>query len=191
VYDARVEPGSVAGEPTATLAVIASAQPASSRMCMETSSPSSAAALTAGAKSPSKVIMSAWRALGPHRFLAVSDTTAALGMVDGDAVLGTNEIVVADGTVRLHDGTLAGSTASLTDCLQVLLQVTGCSLADALATATTTPSRVLGDQSRGRLDVGCRGDVVLLEHDATQASLRPVVTVVAGELVHDQRVDGP
>lgn len=133
----------------------------------------------------------AWRALGPTRFLTVSDTTAALGMDDGGVMLGTNEVVVAHGTVRLNDGTLAGSAASLSDCLQVLLQVTGCSLTDALATATTTPCRLLGEPNRGRLDLGCRGDLVLFEHDAAQASLRPVVTVVAGEIVHDQRVDGP
>ena len=61
-----------------------------------------------------------WRALGPDRFLAVSDTTAALGLPDGPARLGDQEVVVADGTVRLADGTLAGSAASLIACLEVL-----------------------------------------------------------------------
>jgi N-acetylglucosamine-6-phosphate deacetylase len=85
-----------------------------------------------------------WRALGPSRFLSVSDTTAALGLPDGPARLGDQEVVVADGTVRLHDGTLAGSAASLLGCLRVLVAQTGCSVADALATATTTPLALLG-----------------------------------------------
>ena len=85
-----------------------------------------------------------WRALGPSRFLSVSDTTAALGLPDGPARLGDQEVVVADGTVRLHDGTLAGSAASLLDCLRVLVAQTGCSVEDALTTATTTPLTLLG-----------------------------------------------
>jgi N-acetylglucosamine-6-phosphate deacetylase len=89
-------------------------------------------------------VRAAWRALGPDRFLSVSDTTAALGMPDGPARLGHREVVVAGGTVRLPDGTLAGSAASLRDCVRLLVEQTGCSTAEALATATTTPLRLLG-----------------------------------------------
>ncbi|KQW47869.1 N-acetylglucosamine 6-phosphate deacetylase [Nocardioides sp. Root1257] len=86
----------------------------------------------------------AWRALGPDRFLSVSDTTAGLGLPDGPARLGDQDVVVSDGTVRLHDGTLAGSAASLLDCLRTLVAQTGCSVEDALTTATTTPLTLLG-----------------------------------------------
>jgi N-acetylglucosamine-6-phosphate deacetylase len=123
----------------------------------------------------------AWSALGPERFLAVSDTTAALGLPDGPATLGDQQVVLADGAVRLADGTLAGSAASLADCLRVLRATTGCSLADAVATATTTPADLLGDTDRGRLDPGCRGDLVLL--DVAGGGLEVVATVVGGEVV--------
>jgi N-acetylglucosamine-6-phosphate deacetylase len=89
-----------------------------------------------------------WRALGPERFVSVSDTTAALGLPDGATRLGDQDVVVADGTVRLHDGTLAGSAASVLDCLRVLVAQTGCSVEDALATATTTPLTLLGLPAR-------------------------------------------
>jgi N-acetylglucosamine-6-phosphate deacetylase len=89
-------------------------------------------------------VRAAWRALGPDRFLSVSDTTAALGLPDGRARLGHREVVVADGSVRLPDGTLAGSAASLRDCLLLLVEQTGCSVDDAVTTATTTPLRLLG-----------------------------------------------
>ena len=89
-------------------------------------------------------VRAAWRALGPSRFLSVSDTTAALGLPDGPARLGDQEVVVADGTVRLHDGTLAGSAASLLGCLRHLVAQTGCSVEDAVATATATPLALLG-----------------------------------------------
>jgi N-acetylglucosamine-6-phosphate deacetylase len=133
------------------------------------------------------VVHATWRALGPDRFLLVSDGTAALGMPDGEQLLGESVVRVADGAVRLPDGTLAGSAASLRDCLQVLLRTTGCSLAEALAAATSTPAALLGDHDRGTLDVGTRGDLVLLDHDVATASVRVVATVVAGEVVHDGR----
>ncbi len=121
-----------------------------------------------------------WRALGPERFLSVSDTTAALGMENGRARLGDHEVVVADGAVRLLDGTLAGSAASLSQCLAVLIATTQCSVADAVATATSTPAGLIGDASRGSLARGRRGDVTLVD---TSAGFDVVETVVGGEVV--------
>lgn len=89
-------------------------------------------------------VRAAWRALGPERFLSVSDTTAALGLPDGAARLGDQDVLVSDGTVRLADGTLAGSAASVLDCLRILVRQTGCSVAEAVATATSTPLALLG-----------------------------------------------
>jgi N-acetylglucosamine-6-phosphate deacetylase len=89
-------------------------------------------------------VRTAWRALGPDRFLSVSDTTAALGLPDGPARLGDQDVVVSGGTVRLADGTLAGSAASLLGCLRTLVAQTGCTLEEAVATATTTPLTLLG-----------------------------------------------
>jgi N-acetylglucosamine-6-phosphate deacetylase len=125
----------------------------------------------------------AWGALGPSRFLTVTDTTAALGLGNGPQRLGDQDVVVADGVVRLADGTLAGSAASLPECLWRLVRTTGCTVEDALLTATRTPARLLRDQARGRLDTGARGDVTLLEPDG----LGVVATVVGGRVLHDAR----
>jgi N-acetylglucosamine-6-phosphate deacetylase len=125
----------------------------------------------------------AWRALAPGRFLAVTDTTAALGQPDGPARLGDQDVIVAGGTVRLADGTLAGSAASLSQCLRTLRDQAGASLAEAVAACTATPARVIGDPSRGTLDAGARGDVTLLDPQ----TLDPVATVVAGRVIHDVR----
>jgi N-acetylglucosamine-6-phosphate deacetylase len=119
-----------------------------------------------------------WRALGPSRFLSVSDTTAALGLPDGATRLGDQDVVVSGGTVRLVDGTLAGSAASLAGCLQVLRATTGCSLTEAVTTATTTPARLVGDPTRGRLEAGCRGDLTLVDD-----TLRVAATVVGGSVL--------
>lgn len=128
------------------------------------------------------VVRLAWRALGPDRFLCVSDSTAGLGLPDGPQRLGDHDVVVAGGAVRLPDGTLAGSASSVLDCVATLARLTGCSTQAALRTATETPARVLGDDSRGSLAPGARGDLVLLTED-----LQVVATVVGGDVVHDAR----
>ena len=94
------------------------------------------------------LVRAAWRALGPSRFLSVSDSTAARGLPDGPTRLGDQDVTVSAGTVRLHDGTLAGSAASLADCLRTLIAQCGCSVEDAVATATTVPLGLLGLPSR-------------------------------------------
>jgi N-acetylglucosamine-6-phosphate deacetylase len=121
-----------------------------------------------------------WQTLGPERLLAVTDCTAALGLPDGPARLGDQHLVVRDGTVRLEDGTLAGSAAALTQCLRTLRQATGCSLPEAVATCTSTAARVIGDRARGSLETGARGDLTLVDEE-----LRVVATIVAGRVVHE------
>jgi N-acetylglucosamine-6-phosphate deacetylase len=120
-----------------------------------------------------------WRALGPARFLSVTDCTAALGMPDGRTRLGDQHVEVRDGAVRLEDGTLAGSAASLTQCLRVLCETTGCSLSEAVATCTSTAAALVGDGRRGCLEPGARGDLTLVDD-----RLEVVATVVAGAVVH-------
>lgn len=124
--------------------------------------------------------LAAWaRALGPSRLLAVTDCTAALGMPDGPSRLGEQRVVVREGTVRLEDGTLAGSAASLPECLRVLRSATGWALDDVVGCCTTVAADLVGDVSRGRLVGGARGDLTLVDDD-----LDVVATIVDGRLVH-------
>jgi len=125
------------------------------------------------------VVSAAWRCLGPDRFLAVTDTTAALGMPDGSYRLSDQTVTVGDGQVRLADGTLAGSAASLSQCLRFLRASTGCTLAEALHTCTALPASLVGDDRRGVLTPGARGDLTLLD-----SSLDIAATVVGGSLVY-------
>ena len=122
-------------------------------------------------------LMAVWRALGPDRFLSVSDATAALGLPDGPTRLGAQDVVLAEGAVRLMDGTLAGSATPVSRCLALLLALTGCSVAEAVATATTTPARLVDDPTRGRLVPGARADLVLAD---VSSGLEVVTTLVAG-----------
>ncbi len=129
-----------------------------------------------------EVLRLAWGGLGAERFLSVSDTTAALGLPDGPTRLGSLEVRVESGAVRLPDGTLAGSASSLADCLAELMRTIACSPAEALHTATELPADLMNEPDRGHLRPGARGDLTIM-NDLFEV----VATVVAGEVVHDRR----
>ena len=98
---------------------------------------------------------------------------------DGPSRLGDQAVVVREGTVRLEDGTLAGSAASLPACLRVLRSTTGWSLDDVVGCCTSVAADLVGDTSRGRLSAGARGDLTIVDDD-----LDVVATVVGGRLLH-------
>jgi N-acetylglucosamine-6-phosphate deacetylase len=112
--------------------------------------------------------------LADGRISLVSDAIAALGLPDGTHSLGGAVVEVRDGVARLPDGTLAGSVAGLDACVRAFAAITGSARA-AVDAVTATPARLLGDRDRGRLDVGARADVVLLD-----SALAVRTTIIGG-----------
>jgi N-acetylglucosamine-6-phosphate deacetylase len=126
------------------------------------------------------VIALVWRALGAARLNLVTDAMAALGMPAGNHLLGDYDVTVDATSARLADGTLAGSILSLDQAVRNLIDITGCALADALATVTTTPAKAIGlDRERGRIAPGYVADMVLLSRD-----LRVRATIAEGQVVY-------
>jgi len=115
--------------------------------------------------------------------LLVTDATALAGQPDGTRVTlgGSTPIFRAGDRAVLADGTLAGSTLTMSEALSNLARFTGLSAADAVLLATENPARVLGiDGFKGRLEVGMDADIVILNRD-----LDVLQTFVKGELAYD------
>ena len=105
----------------------------------------------------------AWRSLGPQRMSLVSDASPALGAPYGRFDIGGFEVIHDETGVRTIDGVLAGSALELDRAVRNLMSFTRCSLADAIATVTTTPADLLGLADRGRLRAGSRADLTILD----------------------------
>lgn len=118
----------------------------------------------------------AWRSLGPDRIVLVTDAVAALGLDTDRTALGATEVVINETSVRLPDGTLAGSKLSLDRAVRNLVAMTGCAPADALRAASTTPADVLGLTDRGRIEPGARADLLVLDGD-----LHVQQTIIGGQ----------
>ena len=126
------------------------------------------------------------RAKGADRVALVSDAVGPAGLPPGDYDwLGRR--VTSDGhTVRLPDGTLAGSLGTLDVALRVVTgQPSGgadISLADAALMAATVPARILGLGRKGRLIPTCDADLTAIDGEG-----RVRLTVIGGRLVYDAR----
>jgi N-acetylglucosamine-6-phosphate deacetylase len=73
----------------------------------------------------------------------VSDALSPLGLPDGKYPWDRREIEVIEGTARLADGTLSGTTRSLLVGVQNLVKWGVCDIGEAIALATTAPRRAI------------------------------------------------
>jgi N-acetylglucosamine-6-phosphate deacetylase len=73
----------------------------------------------------------------------VSDALSPLGLPDGKYPWDLREIEVIEGTARLADGTLSGTTRSLLVGVQNLVKWGICDIGNAIALATTAPRQAL------------------------------------------------
>ncbi|HEY9825887.1 MAG TPA: N-acetylglucosamine-6-phosphate deacetylase [Stenomitos sp.] len=83
------------------------------------------------------------RASAPERLCLVSDALAPLGLPDGIYPWDSRSIEVKQGTARLPDGTLSGTTLPLLDGVRNLVKWDICSVEMAIALATETPRAAL------------------------------------------------
>ena len=82
--------------------------------------------------------------LAPDQLLLVSDALAPYGLEEGRHRWDERLLLVTDGSCRLQDGTLAGTTLPLLEGVRRLARWSG-RPEQAIAAATVTPRRVLGD----------------------------------------------
>ncbi|WP_373540566.1 N-acetylglucosamine-6-phosphate deacetylase [Chamaesiphon sp.] len=84
----------------------------------------------------------------------VSDALSPLGLPDGKYPWDCREIEVVDGTARLADGTLSGTTRSLLVGVQNLVRWGVCDVGNAIALATISPRLALRQPAAPQIEIG-------------------------------------
>lgn len=114
-----------------------------------------------------------FKAKGPERIVAITDSIMAAGLPDGNYHLGVNDVVVVDGDAKLaSDGTRAGSTLTQDTALKNMLRWLPNPLEEILLSLTENPAREMGLWDRkGSLDDGKDADLLLLDADANIVSV--------------------
>ena len=112
---------------------------------------------------------------GQSRIALTTDQTSAAGAPAGTYEL-SGRTVVSDGkVVRLEDGTLAGSAATMPDLVCLMARLPGMTVPRAIALASSIPARVLGERRLGRIGAGACADLVVIDSD-----LRVRMTMIRG-----------
>lgn len=125
------------------------------------------------------VVRSVFSLFGEDRVCLISDSMRACGMADGTYTLGGQKVTVKDGKATLADGTIAGSTTHLMDCLRRAVSF-GVPLPSAIKAATLNPAKAAGISGiTGTLEAGKQADIVVLDRE-----LRLRLVVVKGKVIH-------
>ncbi|MGI8820022.1 MAG: N-acetylglucosamine-6-phosphate deacetylase, partial [Chthoniobacterales bacterium] len=105
-----------------------------------------------------------YRAKGTAGICLVTDATAGAGLPENaHFTLAGRECVARQGACWLADGSaLAGSAARMIDLVRIAVREIGVPLPEAIGMATANPARAAGLAGKGKLEVGCDADFVVL-----------------------------
>jgi N-acetylglucosamine-6-phosphate deacetylase len=122
-------------------------------------------------------------AAGADRIAFITDATPAAGMSGGRYWLGPVPVIAEAGSVRLIDGTLAGSTLTMDAAVRHAVDQVGLPLVQVATAAATTPARLLGIADRtGSITAGKAADLVILNEDLHVATVLADGAVIHGTL---------
>lgn len=123
-----------------------------------------------------------WQCLGGENLVLISDGIAGMGLPSGKYGLAGMTIESDGAKATGPGGTLAGSVVTIDRMLRRFTMHSGVGFAETLSTVTSAPARLLGDDSRGSLEQGKRGDVVVMADDGEVQ-----LTFISGRLAYVSR----
>ena len=103
------------------------------------------------------------KTMGKDRIVLVSDSIRGTALPDGSYDFGGMLMTVKDGTARMENGALAGSTTSLFGCVKKAISF-GISPEDAVKMASENPARMMG-LNKGKIEVGYDADFIIVDGD--------------------------
>ncbi len=125
---------------------------------------------------------------GVDNTIITSDVTSYAALEPGLYKTDTGETIelTADGMLRLpSQNVLYGSASPITKGVGHVMEVTGCSLADAVQMASTNPAKLYGLNDRGTLETGKRADLILFTIVNSEVNIQK--TWVNGDLVYENK----
>jgi N-acetylglucosamine-6-phosphate deacetylase len=123
---------------------------------------------------------------GVSNIILTSDITSYAGMPTGIYKIKNGETIekTANGKLSFSgsNGGLYGSATTLQDGVTHFMNVTGCSLQEAIQMATVNPANIHGLTDRASIEVGKRADLILFTIENAKIVIQK--TIVAGTVVY-------
>ena len=127
---------------------------------------------------------------GPGKTIITSDVTSYAALEPGVYKTQTGETIelTPEGMLRYPEqNVLYGSASAITKGVGHMMEVTGCSLKEAVQMASTNPADLYGLADRGRIEAGKRADLILFTMENHSINIHQ--TWVKGNLVYDSESD--
>ena len=124
---------------------------------------------------------------GVDKTIITSDVTSYAALEPGQYKTETGETIELTKEGKLYypaQNVLYGSASPITKGVGHILEVTGCSLADAIQMSSTNPAKLYNLNDRGVLEVGKRADLVLFTLEEFEVKVQE--TFVEGEKVFEE-----
>jgi N-acetylglucosamine-6-phosphate deacetylase len=131
-------------------------------------------------------IQTFFKVKGVEKTIITSDVTHYAALEPGEYKTSTGETIelTEDGMLRYPaQNVLYGSASPITKGVGYVMQVTGCTLADAVQMASANPARLYNLNDRGTLEPGKRADIVLFTLEDFKVNIQE--TWVKGKLVYE------
>lgn len=129
-----------------------------------------------------------YKTKGVDKTIITSDVTSYAALEPGQYKTETGETIELTKEGKLYypaQNVLYGSASPITKGVGHVMEVTGCSLADAIQMASTNPAKLYGLTDRGTLEVGKRADLILFTLENFEVNVQK--TFVEGDLVFEKR----
>lgn len=117
-------------------------------------------------------------AIGIDKMILVTDAISACGMHSGNYELGGQKVVVDGVSVRLINGTLAGSILKMNDAIRNVLSNTDYSISQVVNMASLNPALMIGEKNIGKISEGNKADFVIFDEN-----LDIYMTVIEGNII--------
>lgn len=124
-----------------------------------------------GCHLPDELLRFAYKIKGSDNIALVTDAIRASGLPDGTktrigSIKSGLEVMVEDGVAKLVTGdSFAGSAATFDRLYRIMARATGAGMVELSRMASTTPARVMGLSDRGRIAVGLRADLIMMDSE--------------------------
>lgn len=123
-------------------------------------------------------LLAAYKMFGSDRLILISDSLRCTGLPEGRYESGGLDIELHDGIARLLDGTIAGSVATLWDCVKNAAKI-GVPFDEAVDMASRNPAEMLGI-NKGKIEAGFDADLLIVNEE-----MEIETVIIGGEIFYE------
>ncbi len=120
-------------------------------------------------------VLALYKMMGSDRLVLISDAIRPAGLPNGKYDSGGLTVIMNNGTLTLEDGTLAGGSQPLLQCVKTAVSF-GIDFYEAVKMASETPARRFG-LNKGKIEKGYDADLVIINDDFSVSDV-----IINGEL---------